>query len=100
MALQALGCGPGEHEGHVRGLVSAKKDSIKDKKSLMEELAHLHGRELAEKCHKQGLHPDRFLCLMFHVPTHGGNCRPNPRNLNCSCVIIHMACSNVRLEQA
>lgn len=50
----------------MRGLVSAKKDSIKEKKSLMEELAHLHGRELAEKCHKQGLHPRQV--SVPHVP--------------------------------
>ena len=52
--LQALGCGPGEHEGHVRGLLAAKKEGMKAQKSLMEELAALHGHALAEEAHKQG----------------------------------------------
>ena len=52
---QALGCGPGEHEGHVKALVAGKKDSIKAQKGLMEELAALHGRELAHQCQQQGL---------------------------------------------
>ncbi|KAL0026038.1 hypothetical protein WJX79_004093 [Trebouxia sp. C0005] len=47
---KALGCGPGEHEGHVRALVAGKKDSIKAQKGLMEELASLHGRKLAHQC--------------------------------------------------
>lgn len=51
---KALGCGPGEHEGHVRGLVAGKKDSMKAQKGLMEELASLHGRELAHQCRQQG----------------------------------------------
>ena len=52
--MQALGCGPAEHEGHVRGLVAAKKDSIKTQKSLMEELAGLHGQALAHEAQQQG----------------------------------------------
>lgn len=55
---QALGCGPGEHEGHVRALVAGKKDSIKAQKGLMEELASLHGRKLAHQCQQsQGICP-------------------------------------------
>lgn len=51
---KALGCGPGEHEGHVRALLAGKKDSMKAQKGLMEELAGLHGRELAHQCQQQG----------------------------------------------
>ena len=54
LAVQALGCGPAEHEGHVKGLVAAKKDNIKTQKSLMEELAGLHGQTLANEAQKQG----------------------------------------------
>ena len=52
--LQALGCGPADYEGHVKALVAGKKDSIKEKKSLMDELAGLHGRELAHHADQQG----------------------------------------------
>ena len=52
--MQALGCGPAEHEGHVKGLVAAKKDSIKIQKSLMEELAGLQGQALAHEAQQQG----------------------------------------------
>lgn len=51
---QALGCGPGDHEGHAKALVAGKKDSIKAQKGLMEELAGLHGRELAQQCKEHG----------------------------------------------
>ena len=54
VAVQALGCGPAEHEGHVRGLVAAKKDNIKTQKSLMEELAGLQAQSLANEAQKQG----------------------------------------------
>ncbi|KAL3152409.1 Alanyl-tRNA editing protein Aarsd1 [Trebouxia sp. C0010 RCD-2024] len=51
---KALGCGPAEHEGHVKGLVAGKKDSMKTQKSLMEELAGLHGQALAHEAQQQG----------------------------------------------
>ena len=51
---QALGCGPGDHEGHAKALVAGKKDSLKAQKGLMEELASLHGRELAQQCREHG----------------------------------------------
>ena len=54
LGVKALGCGPAEHEGHVRGLVTAKKDNIKTQKSLMEELAALHGQALANDAQQQG----------------------------------------------
>ena len=52
--FQALGCGPADYEGHVKLLVAAKKESLKEKKSLMDELAGLHGRELAHQVEQQG----------------------------------------------
>lgn len=51
---KALGCGPADYEGHVKALVAGKKESVKEKKSLMDELAGLHGRELAHQADQQG----------------------------------------------
>ena len=55
--VQALGCGPADYEGHVKALVAAKKESLKERKSLMDELAGLHGQELAHQAAQQGVWP-------------------------------------------
>ena len=55
---QMLGCGPADYITQVQGLQAVKRDSGKTNKSLMDELAQLHGRELARLSAAQGLTPD------------------------------------------
>lgn len=52
--LQVLGCGPTDYVNQVQGLQAAKRDSAKVHKSLMDELAQLHGCELARQSKAQG----------------------------------------------
>ena len=61
MHVQALGCGAADHVAQVQGLQAVKKDSAKVNKGFMEELAQLHGRELARQSRAQGRQP---ACLL------------------------------------
>lgn len=49
----------------MKGLVAGKKDSMKTQKSLMEELAGLHGQALAHEAQQQGVLHSRLQCANY-----------------------------------
>lgn len=55
LLFQVLGCGPADYVSQAQGLQAAKRDLAKANKSLMDELAQLHGRELARQSKVQGV---------------------------------------------
>lgn len=75
---QVLGCGPADYVTQVQGLQAVKRDAGKTNKSLMDELAQLHGRELARLSAEQGL-TCSYSCL-----THCTSGKANVQSSRCS----------------
>lgn len=53
-ALQALGCGPGEHAAAVAQLQAERRGADKARKALAGELAEAHGAALAARTRASG----------------------------------------------